>query len=347
MAINKKGNHWIVDWSVPAPNGKYRRNRERFETKREAQEFVDSGYVRKVFGFSFQEKAKEFLECCCIDVQDSTLKRRTGILKKVNNFLVLNFSIAGLNAVTPPMISSYLKQEKKRGIKNTTINYDLKVLRLFFSYCVDMNYLETNPAKKVKSLSDDTSKRKSWSKKQVRAFLDSVKDEELKDIFNFLYLTGTRPVMACRVLWKHVDFENEEIFFYHSKGDGGVRTQTFPLAGELLDLLKRRYSEARKKFQHGNDIPLFPGRNLKQRCPSSLGNKATNYLNKLREVDPSFKDLQLYGLRNTFINEMIKANIQLDYVKELVGHAKLSTTEKYMTSDSEDIKKAYLDFRSK
>lgn len=352
MAINKKKSRggktvWQVDWSLPLGNGKYKRAREQFDTEYEAKAFEASGYVREQTGYSFMEKAKEFLDVACLGVTKPTLKRRTGILKKFNNFCVTRFQVGSLNAIKAPMISAYMKSEKARGLKNTTVNYDVKVIRNVFTYCVEMEYLDSSPGDKVKLLPDDTEKRKSWSKEQVETFLSRVKDDNLRDVFSFLYLTGTRPVMACRLKWKDVDFKNETITLHHYKGDGSLREQEFPLAGELLELLKCRFECSKKKFWHGPQIPVFPNKWGKERHPSSVGNLATNHLNKLRLEDESFNELELYGLRNTFINSMIRAKIQLDYVKELVGHKKLSTTEKYITSDNEDIKKAYLDFRSR
>lgn len=99
------------------------------------------------------------------------------------------------------------------------------------------------------------------------------------------------------------------------------------LLPEALEMLRRRLSEA------GSSPFLFPGAGGRARDPNALNRAMRHMAEKLgynTGVDDSRNLVVWHTLRHTYATRMLEAGIDIYTLKELMGHASVTTTEIYL-----------------
>jgi integrase len=109
----------------------------------------------------------------------------------------------------------------------------------------------------------------------------------------------------------HVQAKPE--FGFHTKSD---KPRSVPINSELMDILNNLPVRGRFLFDNGQNKPLH--------CPDYYTDQFTKIL-KRSEI----KNGNLHTLRHTFVSRLVMAGADLTTVKELAGHASISTTMRY------------------
>jgi len=106
-------------------------------------------------------------------------------------------------------------------------------------------------------------------------------------------------------------------------------SRTVPLNNSARSALKKYLDESRYDTKTKNVFVTKTGRRLLARNIRSLLNR---YFNKA-----DIKGVKVNDLRNTFIVFQLKSGVPIDVVSQVVGHKRISTTEKYLELiDSKD-----------
>jgi integrase/recombinase XerC len=225
------------------------------------------------------------------------------------------------------VIRAYLGWLHKR-CKRSTIARKLSCLRSFFKYLVKRGVLESNPADAVLTPKRGQSVPNYLPIDDVFRMLDGVKGDSVlalrnKAILEILYSSGIRVGELVGTDVDHVDF----IQGYIRVWGKGNKERRVPVGNKALQCLKV-YLKARKTqkgFENTEPSPLFLnklGGRLSARSVARLVDKVNRQLALMRPISP-------HGLRHTFATHMLDGGADLRMVQELLGHASLSTTQRY------------------
>lgn len=94
-------------------------------------------------------------------------------------------------------------------------NRILNILKRIFEYAEEVYLMENNPSVIIKSikLSDEDKERMNnhncWNENQFMNFLQCVEEEKYRDVFIFMYSTGTRIGETIALRWKDITFTND------------------------------------------------------------------------------------------------------------------------------------------
>jgi integrase len=192
-------------------------------------------------------------------------------------------------------------------------------------------------------------KRTSWSPREVRGFLDSVRDDRLAALWRLMCLTGVRRGEALGVRWIDLNMEEgtvrieqqavstkEGIVFHPPKTDSGRRELALDEA--TLDAFREHrerqlveraifgpeYADSDLVFCHEDGRPLYPG-NLSSRFAT------------LRKRAGRLPHCLLHDLRHTHANLSLHAvGLHPELMRRRLGHARISTTvDLYMRGRAE------------
>ncbi|MBE9582101.1 MAG: tyrosine recombinase XerC [Proteobacteria bacterium] len=225
------------------------------------------------------------------------------------------------------VIRSYLGFLHKRH-KKTTIARKLSALRSFFRFLVKKGLITKNPAETVLTPKRGRPVPNYLPVDEAFRLLDGVQGNSVlalrnRAILETLYSTGLRVGELVGMDIQDVDFDRGMVRVLGK----GNKERLAPVGKKALRCM-RVYLDRRNQGEtmcDSDSAPLFLNRlggRLSSRSVGRLLDKVVRQLGLLRPITP-------HGLRHTFATHMLDAGTDLRMVQELLGHASLSTTQRY------------------
>lgn len=208
---------------------------------------------------------------------------------------------------------------KKQRYTGKSISRKINSIKSFFRFLVESDEVEKNPANDVQHPKYEVSPPRFLSKVEYRALRDASKgDERMYAIIEILLQTGMRISELANLKLEDVDLERNIIEIVPQKSRSGRKLPLNTAAKEaLIDYLEIR-PRAREKI-------VF----LTKTCRPFLVRNIRTAIDRYFRL-AGIKDARVNDLRHTFIVEQLKAGTPLVYVSQLVGHKRITTTEKYL-----------------
>jgi integrase/recombinase XerC len=238
------------------------------------------------------------------------------------------------------IVRSWMVALMEEGYSPLSVNRKLSSLKSFFKYLYRFKQLDTNPMKKIAGPKINKPLPYFVKDKEMTGLLaeneaedSSFESERNKAILDVFYSTG----MRCAEL---VGLKNEDMDFGAKliKVTGKRNKQRLiPFSDTLQDTLQRYLSIRRDETETDAAEMFFvrkDGRPL-------TNNMVYHIVRKQLAAVPNLSKRSPHVLRHTFATSMLNNGADLNAVKELLGHASLSSTEIYTHTTFEELKKTY------
>ncbi|MHB8233005.1 MAG: tyrosine-type recombinase/integrase, partial [bacterium] len=211
------------------------------------------------------------------------------------------------------------KRKRESEISFKTVNSEIHTLSNFFNYAIENEFLQVNPAVKIKKL-NELKRIKTLSDGDIYRLIALIKSKPLKDLISFLIFTGCRKGEALELKWEDVDLQNGIIAIKATKTKEDRRIPVSEVLKELLLNIDRtsEYVFAR----NGKRIKHFY-KSFYSAC-GKLG----------------LKDFHIHDLRHVFASKMVMNGTSLYITGELLGHKTPAMTKRYSHLVPETLKKA-------
>lgn len=198
-----------------------------------------------------------------------------------------------------------------------TVSRKLNAVKTFFRFLVREGVVSSNPAEDVSHPKIKPSIPKFLSPLEYRALRDVVRDDaRIYAIIELILQTGMRISEVSNLKIENIKKDKIVIEAYATQPERTVPLNT--PAKEAID----RYQEVRPK----TDSPyLFVSKNGNPLAVRNIRAAIDRYMEKAGVPDYSVNDL-----RTTFIVENLKDGVDLVLLSQIVGHKRLSTTERYL-----------------
>ncbi|OGP72380.1 MAG: tyrosine recombinase XerC [Deltaproteobacteria bacterium RBG_16_50_11] len=228
-------------------------------------------------------------------------------------------------------IRKYLSFLHRRN-KKSSIARKISTLRSFFKYLVKEERISSNPAKTVSTpkvekilptaLTVDETFRLVESTKGVHETRPSEngKKRGLRDlaILELLYSSGLRVSELVGLNSNQLDLE---LGIVRVMGKGR-KERMVPVGKKAVEAVKT-YLEERRTLE--SETPLFVNARGGRLTARSVGRLVKQYTRRsgiIRKVSP-------HTLRHTFATHLLDAGADIREIQEMLGHASLSTTQRY------------------
>ncbi len=200
-----------------------------------------------------------------------------------------------------------------------SVSRKLNAIKTFFGWAISEKYANTNPAEGVVHPKFEVSPPKFLSPIEYRALRDVVRNDiRIATIVELILQTGMRISEVSNLKLEDIDLEGNKIVI---KAYASQPQRVVPLNNPAKLALKA-YLDSRPK----TDIPfVFVSKYGKPLAIRNIRSAIDRYMQKAEIPQYSINDL-----RTTFIVENLKAGVDLILLSQIVGHKRLSTTERYL-----------------
>lgn len=235
----------------------------------------------------------------------------------------------------------YYKSVRIGEVRRATVNKDLTIMKAIFNIAIRFEWIYKNPVKGVKKLSIPEKEHLAFTDLQIKMFLDYIPLQSIKNFVIFALLTGCRLDEIINLQWKDIDFA-ERILTIRNKPNFKTKSgkiRQIPISEKLNELLIEM-----AKIKKDNNIICFINPEWYIFCKTSHYKYNKNYVSKyfksvLRSLNFNEK-YHFHCLRHTFITNLIKSGVNINYVKEIAGHSEISTTMNYIHINIDDLREA-------
>lgn len=245
-------------------------------------------------------------------------------------------------------VVNYLAWLQNQKLSPATVNRRLTVIRIFHRFLIREGLASTDPTlhllppKYPQTLPQVLSVQEATTLlEQLRAALDTSVGKNLplllRDyaMLELMYATGVRvgELVAMRV-----DSVNLETGFVRVLGKGG-KERLVPIGSAAIWALRRYLNEGRPILDKGRNNPLLflnrNGKGLRRETVIRLVERYTALILN-RKTSP-------HKIRHTFATHLLQGGADLRSIQELLGHARITTTQRYTHLVTSQLKQAYLD----
>ncbi len=240
-------------------------------------------------------------------------------------------------------VRSYLAHLHRGRLSNRSLSRHLSTIRSFFRWACREGHVEKNPARGLTSPRVPKTLPRAMTLPDTERLLDASDEGQIPEreaaLFELLYATGLRVSEAAGLDLEDVDFAQGLV---RVTGKGS-RERIVPFGESAADAL-RGYLPSRAALRHGVELedpesgePLFVnarGGRLTPRSMARLLKRRLRAAGLPAEISP-------HALRHTFATHLLQAGADLRSIQELLGHASLSTTQKYTHLDAARLREVY------
>lgn len=312
MGVYYKNENWHIDYRLP--NGKRRREKigtskklaETVLAKRKVQiaegKFLD---VRKNVKIKFEDFANEYLNIHS-KINKKSWKSDEYNLKSLKKYFGGKF----LFAITVRDIEQF-KNNRLVDVAPATVNRELATLKTMFTKAVLWGKLQENITKNVRFLNEPKGRLRFLEQEEIIKILANC-NKRLRPIVVLALNTGMRRGEILGLKWHDVDFKRNIMTLLDTKN--GEKREVYMNEQVKTALIRvPKHLESAYIFCNTHGKPYHDIRK--------------SFFAVLEKS--SIKDFHFHDLRHTFASQLVMSGVDINTVRELLGHKDIRMTLRY------------------
>jgi len=310
MAIFRKNNNWWIDYYA---YGKRRREKigtsktlaENVLRKRKV-EIAENKYldIRRDKKIKFEDFSEEYLEL------HSKNKKSYDTDCKIVNLLKKSFGGRYLSKITLLDIEKF-KSKRREEVSPATVNRALAVLKSMFNRAIAWEKADSNPCRAVKLFKENNQRLRFLEKEEIVKLLANC-NKHLKTIIIVALNTGMRKGEILKLKWHDVDIRRGVIHIIDSKNG---EKREIPINEQVKTAFIRT-------SKHPDSPYIFCNKD-----GEPYGDVRKSFFTALKKS--GILNFHFHDLRHTFASHLVMNGVDLNTVRELLGHKSLEMTLRY------------------
>ncbi|MDQ2759789.1 MAG: tyrosine-type recombinase/integrase [Actinomycetota bacterium] len=240
----------------------------------------------------------------------------------------------------------YAASLSERGQAPSTVARKLATLRGLLRAQVELGERAENPADLLSAPKRPQPLPRVLKAAEVAALLDRIPATtalELRDraLFELAYASGLRAAELVSLEVGSVDFDSETV-----RVEGkGRRTRVVPVGEHALRALERYLARSRPELygrQPGGPAEaLFLSKSGAPLYTSDVRRRLRTWARQTAAQLPALAAAHPHALRHSFATHLLEGGADLRAIQELLGHARISTTQIYTRVESARLRSTY------
>lgn len=228
--------------------------------------------------------------------------------------------VDAIDTVSTDHIEEFKDSLKRLRYTPKSISRKINSIKTFFRFLKRENHVTQNPAEAVIHPKYEQNSPRILTKMEYRALRDACKnDVRIAAIVELLLQTGMRISELAGLQMPDVDMEKGHV---RIREQNSQQERHIPL-NNASKVALHSYMKVRPKTE--NQDTVF----LTKTCRPFLVRNIRAAIDRFFRI-AGVAEAKVNDLRHTFIVEQLKAGTPLTYVSRLVGHKRVTTTEKYL-----------------
>lgn len=244
---------------------------------------------------------------------------------------------SGYHEIDHHTIRSYIVSIYK-DIKKSSLSRKISSIKVFFRFLKKKGYIVDNTALIIKNPKAEKHLPKFYTIDEMFRFLDYLPTEKWnhlrnKAIFELMYSTGIRSQEALDINVEDIHIQG---MWIRVKGKGG-KERVLPFGEKAKKALESYIEWLKANKLYSPERPLFVNFKGERLSYRSL----LRIMKKYQLKTGLFKNLTLHSIRHSFATHMLDSGADLRSIQELLGHSRLSTTQKYTHVSMDKLMETY------
>ncbi len=240
-----------------------------------------------------------------------------------------------------PDISAFVADLHRQGLKKTSMGRKLSALRSLFRYLRRNRLAETNPAADLKNPKAEVRRPRKINVDQAFGLMDAAPDSREDELLarrdhalvELLYGSGLRISEALGLTVAQARNLGETLVIRGKGGKERLAVLTQASRKAIMAYLELRDSSG----SSGKQEALFLG----ARGGELNRREAARIVERLRTLAGIPQNISPHVLRHAFATHLLEGEADLRSVQELLGHSRISTTQRYTHLDLGKITEIY------
>lgn len=272
--------------------------------------------------------SSENLEALKVTVQHLIIKAYSGsTIRTYRGELLVYFQQLGnhpAETLTPEDVKRYLQKCLEGGLSENTVHSRTNALKYYYEQVLGRQkfFFEIPRPKKHLQLP------KVLGELELTRLFNAISNKKHKAILFMAYSAGLRVSEVVNIKLRDVDSDRMQLFVEKSKGK---KDRYVTLSPVLLDVLRNYIKLCNPRPK----VYLFEGQ----------GDPGTQY--SARSAQKVFqlarakaginKDVSFHCLRHSFATHILEKGVDIRYIKDILGHFSIKTTERYLHVKKEQL----------
>lgn len=258
-------------------------------------------------------------------------------LESFRLFVIEEFDVDDLSIINFEQIRNWIVFLSKKSLTNRSINRKLSSLNGFFKFLIKIKSIEKNPLQNHTSLKVVKKVNLPYTKKEFEKLKTLFKDDSSfslkrdKIMILLFYYTGMRRNELINLQISDIDFSNNYIRILGKRD----KVRLVPLISELKEELKY-YMHLRSNLNPTNEYLIINDDKLKIN-ETFVYRKINYYFSAISTKEKNSPHM----IRHSFATHLLEEGIDINSLKELLGHASIASTQIYVNQSLEKIKNTY------
>ena len=277
-------------------------------------------------------------------------------MERVCNIKAEKLQLKSITKETIVAFLDWLQTERKSC--DTTRNLRLAALHSFFRYLQYQNPDNLHEYQNIMAIKLKKARKKPMNYLTTEGVKLLLKQPDLQPeqgrrdlaLLSLMYDTGSRVQEIIDLTPASIRLDNPYTIRITGKGN---KTRIVPLLEGQVQILKNYLCEYDLLKPDARSYPLFTNSRQEKLSRPGVTHILLKYANRARVRNPALipEKLSCHSLRHSKAMHLLQAGVNLVYIRDILGHVSVTTTEVYARADSrqkrEALEKAYIDVSPK
>ncbi|MBF0621877.1 MAG: tyrosine recombinase XerC [Magnetococcales bacterium] len=260
-----------------------------------------------------------------------------------------------LNDVAPEDLRAFLGKGMRLGLARSTLQRRIASVRAWYRFLEREELIRMNPAAVVATPKSAQRLPRAPSEEKTALMVERAavvpnrnptgdqkispwqKQRTLRDaaVLEMLYGSGLRVGEVCGINRLDLDITRKEV---RVLGKGG-KERIVPITDLAIEAIQRYLAQQKSPPASPEDQPLFRGQRGQRLNPREI----QRLVKRIRGELGLSENVTPHALRHAFATHLLQAGADLRAIQEMLGHASLSTTQRYTHLDMARLARVYDD----